>query len=80
MIDPDKIITEGKYDPDLYEDPAMVYVDIINEEHKEAEDDLMLGDSSDASLIDIVMRDEPVTDDLDEEHAKVLAQSTTSDR
>ena len=29
MIDPDKIITEGKYDPDLYEDPAMVYVDII---------------------------------------------------
>lgn len=58
-IDSDKIITEGKFDENLFEDPALVLVDLVNEEYAETDEDIMLGESAEVNLIDIVLRDDP---------------------
>lgn len=66
-IDPNLILTEGKIDDDLFEDPAMVLVDLENEIIHETEMDLLLGHVSDMELVDIVSRDEPEFVNLDSE-------------
>ena len=66
-IDPNSILTEGKLDDDLFEDPAMVLVDLENGLIHEAEMDLLLGHVSDMELVDIVSRDEPEFTKLDDE-------------
>lgn len=58
-MDADKIITDGKLDENMFEDPALVYVDLINEQYAETDEDIMLGEASDLHLVDIVLRDDP---------------------
>lgn len=70
-IDPNSILTEGKLDDDLFEDPAMVLVDIYNGVIQEAEMDLLLGHVSDMELIDTVSRDDPDFIKLDEEEVRL---------
>ena len=69
-LDPNKIITEGKLDIDLYEDPVMVLVDLYNEVIHETETDLLLGDVSDIAHIDLIEREDPEFMSLDEEELK----------
>lgn len=71
-IDPNTIVTEGKLDPDMFEDPAMVFVDLFNEEVADAEEDLILGGKFDEmSLVDIVAADEPEFEALDKEETRI---------
>lgn len=71
-IDPNTIVTEGKLDPDMFEDPAMVFVDLFNEEVADAEEDLILGGKFDEmSLVDIVAADEPEFETLDKEETRI---------
>lgn len=69
-LDPNKIITEGRLDIDLYEDPVMVLVDLYNEVIHETETDLLLGDVSDIAIIDLIEREDPEFLSLDEEELK----------
>ena len=55
-IDANKILTEGKVNFDLFEDPALVFVDLANSTLAEATDDLMFG--TDMELVDLVMMNE----------------------
>lgn len=57
-MDADKIVTDGKLDENMFEDPALVYVDLINEQYAEIDEDIMLGEASDIHLVDIVLRDD----------------------
>jgi len=76
-IDPNIIITEGKFDEDLHEDPAMVFVDDYNEALQEAEDDLMLGDADDMAMVDIVAGDDADFDELDKDELEYLHTTDT---
>lgn len=67
MTDPNKIITEGKFDENMFEDPALVFIDLVNEEYEDADADLMLGEASEMNLMDIVLRDDPLSIKLDRE-------------
>ena len=77
MIDPNKIVTEGKYDPDLHEDPVMVMVDIYNEELQESEEELMLGDADEMAMVDIVAGDDFDIDDVDKDELEYLHTTDT---
>lgn len=79
MIDPNKIITEGKYDEDLHEDPVMVMVDDYIDSLQEAEEELFLGHTDDMSLVDIVAGNDSDFSQLDkeEEELKYLASTDT---
>jgi len=58
-IDPDKIVTEGKLDLDLLEDPVMALVDLAIEKDVDAEEDLMKGHMAHAAMVDIIARNDP---------------------
>lgn len=58
-IDPDKIVTEGKLDLDLLEDPAMALVDLAIEKDVDAEEDIMKGHMAHVHMVDIIARDDP---------------------
>lgn len=77
MIDPNKIITEGKFDEDLHEDPVMVMVDAENESLQEAEEELFLGDADDMALVDIVCGEDDT--DLDAAEKDELEYLHTTD-
>ena len=80
MIDANKIVTEGKYDDDLHEDPVMIMVDDYIDSLQEAEDDLFMGNSSDMVLVDIVAGNDTDFSQLDkeEEELKYLASNDSS--
>ena len=60
MIDPNTIVTEGRLDADMFEDPSLVFVDLVLDEEKDAEEDLLLGGmNDDMSLVDIVAQNDP---------------------
>lgn len=65
MIDPNKIVTEGKFDEDFHEDPVMIMVDLFNEELQQSEDELMLGPADEMVLVDIVAGSDSDFDELD---------------
>lgn len=72
MIDPNTIITEGRLDADMFEDPALVFVDLALDEAKDAEDDLLLGGKNDdMSLVDIVAQNDPEFIKMDRDEVKV---------
>jgi hypothetical protein len=78
MIDPNKIITEGKFDEDLHEDPVMVMVDAENESLQEAEEELFLGDADDMALVDIVCGEDDVSiDDIEKDEYNYLHNTDT---
>lgn len=54
----DKIVTDGKLDENMFENPALVYIDLINEQCAEIDEDIMLGEASDLHLVDIILRDD----------------------
>ena len=64
------ILREGKFDQDLFEEPAMVFVDLYNAELNEASEDLLLGGDSDMNLIDIVMMGDKAMAQLDEDQPR----------
>ena len=71
-INPNKIITEGKFDQDMFEDPVMVMVDLDLDRFQEATDDLIYGGKNDEmSLVDIIARDDPTFIELDEAETKI---------
>lgn len=60
MIDPNTIVTEGRLDADMFEDPALVFVDLTLDKDKDAEEDLLLGGKNDdMSFVDIVAQNDP---------------------
>lgn len=72
MIDPNTIVTEGRLDIDMFEDPSLVFVDLAIDEAKDAEEDLILGGKNDdLSLVDIVARDDPQFIALDRDETKI---------
>ena len=77
MIDPNKIVTEGKFDEDLHEDPVMIFVDDYNESLQEAEDDLFMGDADDMAMVDIVAGDDVDFNQLDRDEYEYLHNTDT---
>lgn len=53
LINPESIVTEGKLDMDMFDDPTMILVDLYNSVLQEAEEDLFYGNED--TLLDIVM-------------------------
>ena len=53
LINPESIVTEGKLDTDMLDDPTMILVDLYNSALLEAEEDLFYGNED--TLLDIVM-------------------------
>ena len=72
MIDPNTIVTEGRLDPDMFEDPSLVFVDLAIDEAKDAEEDLLFGGKNDdMSLVDIVAQNDSDFVQLDRDEVKV---------
>lgn len=76
-IDPNIIITEGKFDEDFHEDPALIMVDAYNEALQEAEDSLFMGDADEMAMVDIVAGDDSDFDDLDKDELEYLHTTDT---
>lgn len=63
-IDTDNLV-EGKLEPEMFGDPAMLMADILIQEDEEAEQDIFKGDNSELRLVDLVESADNKVESLD---------------